>query len=73
MITSHLKCHLLVPAQQAWSLYDIAQGRLRLGIGPSHQFVIEGMYGLLQTTPLAHLREYVNVLRTALWEESRSS
>jgi alkanesulfonate monooxygenase SsuD/methylene tetrahydromethanopterin reductase-like flavin-dependent oxidoreductase (luciferase family) len=60
--------HPLVMAQQALSLYDIAPGRLRLGIGPSHQAIIEGIYGLPQTTPLAHLREYVNVLRTALWE-----
>ena len=55
--------HPLVMAQQALSLYDIAPGRLRLGIGPSHQFIIEGIYGLPQTTPLAHLREYVSVLR----------
>jgi alkanesulfonate monooxygenase SsuD/methylene tetrahydromethanopterin reductase-like flavin-dependent oxidoreductase (luciferase family) len=61
--------HPLVLAQQALSLYDIAPSRLRLGIGPSHQAIIEGIYGLPQTTPLAHLREYVNVLRTALWEE----
>jgi alkanesulfonate monooxygenase SsuD/methylene tetrahydromethanopterin reductase-like flavin-dependent oxidoreductase (luciferase family) len=55
-------------AQQALSIYDIAPGRLRLGIGPSHQSIIEGIYGLRQETPLAHLREYVNVLRTVLWE-----
>ena len=60
--------HPLVLAQQALALYDIAPGRLRLGIGPSHKAVIEGIYGLPQTTPLAHLREYVNVLRAALWE-----
>ena len=60
--------HPLVLAQQALSLYDIAPGRLRLGIGPSHQAIIEGIYGLSQTTPLAHLREYVKVLHAALWE-----
>jgi F420-dependent oxidoreductase-like protein len=60
--------HPLVMAQQALSLYDIAPGRLCLGIGPSHQAIIEGIYGLPQTTPLAHLREYVKVLRAALWE-----
>ena len=60
--------HPLVLAQQALALYDIAPGRLRLGIGPSHKAIIEGVYGLPQTTPLAHLREYVNVLRAALWE-----
>jgi alkanesulfonate monooxygenase SsuD/methylene tetrahydromethanopterin reductase-like flavin-dependent oxidoreductase (luciferase family) len=60
--------HPLVMAQQALSLYDIAPGRLRLGIGPSHQAIIEGIYGLPQTIPLAHLCEYVKVLRAALWE-----
>jgi alkanesulfonate monooxygenase SsuD/methylene tetrahydromethanopterin reductase-like flavin-dependent oxidoreductase (luciferase family) len=60
--------HPFILAQQALSLYDIAPGRLRLGIGPSHQAIIEGIYGLPQTTPLAHLREYVKVLRAALWE-----
>ena len=60
--------HPLVLAQQALSLYDIAPGRLCLGIGPSHQAIIEGIYGLSQTTPLAHLREYVKMLRAALWE-----
>jgi F420-dependent oxidoreductase-like protein len=60
--------HPLVLAQQALSLDDIAPGRLRLGVGPSHQAIIEGIYGLPQTTPLAHLREYVKVLRAALWE-----
>lgn len=60
--------HPLVMAQQALSIHDIAPGRLRLGIGPSHQPIIEGIYGLRQETPLAHLREYVNVLRSVLWE-----
>ena len=58
--------HPLVLTQQALALHDIAPGRLRLGIGPSHS-LIEKMYGLQHTKPLAHLREYVEVLRTALW------
>jgi alkanesulfonate monooxygenase SsuD/methylene tetrahydromethanopterin reductase-like flavin-dependent oxidoreductase (luciferase family) len=60
--------HPLVMAQQALSIHDIAPGRLRLGVGPSHQPIIEGIYGLRQETPLAHLREYVYILRTVLWE-----
>jgi alkanesulfonate monooxygenase SsuD/methylene tetrahydromethanopterin reductase-like flavin-dependent oxidoreductase (luciferase family) len=60
--------HPLVLAQQALALNDIAPGRLRLGIGPSHRVIIENMYGLQQSKPLAHLREYVEVLRTALWD-----
>jgi F420-dependent oxidoreductase-like protein len=60
--------HPLVLAQQALALHDIAPGRLRIGIGPSHRFIIETMYGLQQSNPLAHLREYVEVLRTVLWD-----
>ena len=55
-------------AQQALALHDLAPGRLRLGIGPSHRFVIENIYGLQHNKPLAHLREYVEVLHSALWE-----
>lgn len=60
--------HPLVLAQQAQDIHDLAPGRLRLGIGPSHRFIIEDIYGLQQRTPLAHLREYVKVLRAALWK-----
>jgi alkanesulfonate monooxygenase SsuD/methylene tetrahydromethanopterin reductase-like flavin-dependent oxidoreductase (luciferase family) len=35
--------HPLVMAQQALSINDIAPGRLRLGVGPSHQSIIEGI------------------------------
>ena len=67
-IVSTYPRHPHVMAQQALSLNDIAPGRLRLGIGPSHPAIIEGMYGLPMTTPLAYLREYTNVLRTELRE-----
>ncbi len=60
--------HPLALAQQALAINDIAPGRFRLGIGPSHRPIIEGVYGLPQTTPLAHLREYLQVLRAVLWE-----
>jgi F420-dependent oxidoreductase-like protein len=60
--------HPLALAQQALALGDIAPERLRLGIGPSHRPTIEGVYGIPMTAPLEHLREYVAVLRTALWE-----
>jgi F420-dependent oxidoreductase-like protein len=59
--------HPLVMAQQALAIQDLAPGRFRLGIGPSHRFLIEDMYGLQHSKPLAHLREYVEVLRAALW------
>jgi F420-dependent oxidoreductase-like protein len=60
--------HPLVLAQQALTVSDIAPDRLRLGVGPSHRSTIEGVYGLSETAPLAHLREYVAILRAALWE-----
>jgi alkanesulfonate monooxygenase SsuD/methylene tetrahydromethanopterin reductase-like flavin-dependent oxidoreductase (luciferase family) len=60
--------HPLSLAQQALTVSDLAPGRLRLGVGPSHRPSIEGVYGLKQTAPLAHLHEYVAVLRAALWE-----
>src|SRR5207245_11179526 len=60
--------HPLTLAQQALALDDLAPGRLRLGIGPSHRPTIEGTYGIPMKAPLEHLREYVTVLRAALWE-----
>jgi F420-dependent oxidoreductase-like protein len=60
--------HPLMMAQQALALGDLAPGRLRLGIGPSHRPSIEGMYGIPMSAPLEHLREYANVLRAVLWE-----
>lgn len=62
--------HPLVMAQQALALHDLAPGRLRLGIGPGSRMYLEHNYGLKQLTPLAHLREYLEVLRAVLWEGS---
>jgi F420-dependent oxidoreductase-like protein len=58
--------HPVVLAQEVLTLHDIAPGRLRLGIGPSHRAIVEDIYGLPQTTPLVHLREYVKVLHSIL-------
>jgi F420-dependent oxidoreductase-like protein len=60
--------HPLTMVQQALALGDLAPGRLRLGIGPSHRPTIEGVYGMPMAAPLEHLSEYVAVLRAALWE-----
>jgi len=60
--------HPLALAQQVLTLNDIAPGRLRLGIGPSHSSTIESIFGLSQRKPLVHLREYAEVLRAVLWE-----
>ena len=60
--------HPITLAAQAIAINDLAPGRLRLGVGPSHKPVIEGVYGLSMGKPLAHLREYVTILRTLLTE-----
>jgi len=58
--------HPLVTAQQAITIASLAPGRFRLGVGPSHRPAIEEIFGLSYARPLAHLREYVEVLKGAL-------
>ena len=60
--------HPLVMALQAMTIDSIAPGRLRLGVGTSHRHLMEDMYGLKMSSPLAYLREYVEVMRQATWE-----
>jgi F420-dependent oxidoreductase-like protein len=60
--------HPMVTAQQASVLSQLAPGRFRLGLGPSHKPLMEGMFGLPFDRPLTHLREYVAVVRQALSE-----
>jgi F420-dependent oxidoreductase-like protein len=55
--------HPFVLAQQALTVQAAAGGRLSLGIGLSHQPVIEGMWGLSYEHPARHMREYLSVLR----------
>ena len=57
--------HPLAMAQQAMSTQAATDGRLVLGIGPSHPVVIESMHGLEYARPAHHTREYVEVLRAA--------
>jgi alkanesulfonate monooxygenase SsuD/methylene tetrahydromethanopterin reductase-like flavin-dependent oxidoreductase (luciferase family) len=44
--------HPLTMAQQALTVQDASGGRFTLGIGLSHQMVIEGMFGLSFENPL---------------------
>src|SRR5687767_15134792 len=60
--------HPLALAQQAATAASFGSDRLRLGVGPSHRPAIEGTYGIRMEAPLEHLREYVKVLRAALWD-----
>lgn len=54
--------HPVVLAQQALTTQAATGGRLALGIGLSHQLVIEGMFGYSFDKPVRHLREYLEVL-----------
>src|SRR5438105_5646753 len=59
--------HPLALAQQAATAAALGPGRLRLAVGTSHGPMTEGVYGLKMDHPLEYFREYVEVLRTALW------
>ncbi len=59
-------------AQEALSAQAIARGRFTLGIGLSHQIVIEGMFGLSFAKPYSHMKEYLAVLGPLIREGSVS-
>lgn len=62
--------HPAMLAAQAKTLSHISGGRLILGIGLSHQVVIEGMYGMSFDKPVRHMREYLEILVPLLANES---
>lgn len=59
-------------AQQAMTAWDATGGRFTLGIGLSHQIVIETMFGLSFDKPAAHMREYLAVLLPLLRDGNAS-
>lgn len=54
--------HPAMLAAQAATVQSAIGGRLALGIGLSHQVVVEGMWGLGFDRPASFLREYLQVL-----------
>ncbi|MDQ1533093.1 MAG: hypothetical protein QOF28_854 [Actinomycetota bacterium] len=54
--------HPMMLAQQALTAQAAAGGRFVLGIGLSHQIVIEGMFGMSFEKPARHMREYLAIL-----------
>ena len=54
--------HPMMLAQQALTVNAATDGRLALGIGLSHQVVVESMMGMSYAKPVRHLREYLGVL-----------
>ncbi|HEY7061844.1 MAG TPA: LLM class flavin-dependent oxidoreductase [Chloroflexota bacterium] len=57
--------HPIAMIQQAVAVSQVAPGRFRLGIGPSHRPTIENTYGLPFARPLEQVREYTTVLHQA--------
>jgi len=61
--------HPIVLAAQALTVQAATGGRLTLGIGLSHQVVIEGMFGQSFDKPARHMREYLSALMPLLHGE----
>jgi len=61
-------CHPVLMASRAAAVATAigAPGRFTLGIGPSHQPVIEGMFGISYATPGRHTDEYTQILAQLL-------
>ena len=57
--------HPIAMIQQSIAIHQVAPGRFRLGIGPSHRPTIEGTYGLPFERPLEQVREYTAILDQA--------
>ncbi len=64
--------HPMMLAAQALTTNAACQGRLTLGIGLSHQLVIESMLGYSFDKPLRHMREYLSILGPLVNEGSVS-
>src|SRR5438270_4538405 len=57
--------HPIALAQQALSVQAVCEGRLRLGLGVSHHWIIDEMLGLPYERPVLTLRAYLDVLDQA--------
>jgi F420-dependent oxidoreductase-like protein len=58
--------HPVALAQQALSVQAVCEGRLSLGLGVSHHWVIDEMLGLPYGRPVPTMRAYLDVLDQAL-------
>jgi F420-dependent oxidoreductase-like protein len=54
--------HPMVLAQQALTVNAMIQGRLTLGVGPSHRPAVEQGWGLAFDRPIVRMRDYLSVL-----------
>jgi len=62
--------HPMALAAQALTVQQVSGGRLTLGIGLSHQIVIESMLGMSYGKPVRHLREYLSILMPLVRQEA---
>jgi F420-dependent oxidoreductase-like protein len=58
--------HPIALAQHALSVQAVCDGRLRLGLGVSHHWIIDEMLGLPYEHPVATMRAHLDVLDAAL-------
>ncbi|MHA3020276.1 LLM class F420-dependent oxidoreductase [Mycobacterium sp. BMJ-28] len=58
--------HPVALARQALSVHAMSGGRLALGVGPSHHWIVGDMLGLPYEKPAAYTRDYLEVLNTAI-------
>lgn len=58
--------HPIALARQALAVQAATSGRLALGVGPSHHWIVRDMLGLPYEKPAAFTRDYLEVLDTAL-------
>ncbi len=62
--------HPMMLAQQALTAQQATDNRFTLGIGLSHQVVIEGMWGMSFDKPARHMKEYLSILMPLLRGEA---
>lgn len=58
--------HPIALARQALSVHAVSNGRLALGVGPSHHWIIRDMLGLPYDKPAAYTRDYLEVFNAAV-------
>jgi F420-dependent oxidoreductase-like protein len=58
--------HPVALARQALSAHAATGGRLALGVGPSHHWIVRDMLGLPYERPAGYTRDYLDVLDAAL-------
>ena len=67
-ITPTYPRHPITTVQQVQVVAQLAPGRFRLGLGPSHKVSIEPTFGIEHTAPLTNLKEYIQVCKSLLWD-----